>query len=296
MLNMIQLQISYLGLTGGNSSCTELYGITELPYSIFGGTQKEGSCFCFVFERATEGHLLPYLDESVQRGDWREVANILTGVFGGLDTLHRRDIIHRYGKVRDAAMTRLNFGRDVHPGNILLTKRRLSQLGVQTGTELSVRLCDFGQSGQIQEISPGAFSNQKAASRYRAPELSARGAMHTKQTDVFAAGIFLFDVLSLAVRNVAGPNDPVLVPRRLWELCQKCTSKDPATRPQAIKAVFELERLKDFEYTAEQQEFDLIDLRNALRHLPPNDMMSSAEDINTLLSYQSINESLGRFL
>jgi hypothetical protein len=72
-----------------------LYGITELPWSTFSGTSKNGTCFCYIFERATEGHLLPYLDKAIRRGDWREVADNLAGVFGGLNTIHKRDILHR---------------------------------------------------------------------------------------------------------------------------------------------------------------------------------------------------------
>jgi hypothetical protein len=81
-------------LTGASTNCTELYGITELPRSTFNGIRKEGTCFCYVFERATEGHLLSYLDKVVRKGDWKEVAALLAGVFGGLDTLHGRDILH----------------------------------------------------------------------------------------------------------------------------------------------------------------------------------------------------------
>jgi hypothetical protein len=82
-------------LTGLSTNCTELCGITELPWDTFDGPRKEGTCFCYVFQRATEGHLLPYMDKAVGKGDWKEVADTLAGVFGGLKTLHDRDILHR---------------------------------------------------------------------------------------------------------------------------------------------------------------------------------------------------------
>lgn len=180
----------------------------------------------------------------------------------------------------------------------MLTTRILTKLGVHTDSELSVRLCDFGQSRLVTEVSPGSFSNQKAATRYRAPELSAKGAVHTKATDIFAAGAFTFDVLSLVAKAVTGPKDPVLVPHKLWELCERCTSREPGGRPEAITAVHELERLKDDEY-GEKQNFELIDLREALRHLHSSDVnaspVGSVEDFNSLLSPQSLQDSLDRF-
>jgi serine/threonine protein kinase len=193
---------------------------------------------------------------------------------------------------------RANASRDLHPGNILLTTRILTQLRVHTDSELSVRLCDLGQSRLVTEASPGAFSNQKAATRYRAPELSAKGATHTKATDVFAAGAFIFDALSLAARATADPKDPVLVPRGLWELCEQCTSTEPGKRPEAIQAVFTLERLQTDEY-GEKHNLELIDLKEALRHLHMSSMstssLSSVEDVDSLLSPQSLQDSVGSF-
>jgi hypothetical protein len=100
----------------------------------------------------------------------------------------------------------------LHPGNILLTTQKMTVLGVLSGeTDLTGRLCNFGQSRRVTEISPSAFSNQRAANRYRAPELSGRNACHTSATDTYAAGIFIFDVLALVAMSVE-PNTPVPVP------------------------------------------------------------------------------------
>jgi serine/threonine protein kinase len=159
-------------------------------------------------------------------------------------------------------------------------------------------VCDFGKSRLVTEASPASFSNQKAATRYRAPELSTKGAVDTKATDIFAAGAFTFDVLSLVAKAAMGPNDSVLVPHKLWDLCNQCTSRNPDDRPEAIEAVFKLERLKDDEY-GEKQNFELIDLKEALRDLSLSDTASSpigsGECIDSLLSRQSIQDSLDRF-
>jgi serine/threonine protein kinase len=174
----------------------------------------------------------------------------------------------------------------------------MTVLGVLSGeTDLTVRLCDFGQSRRVTEISPSAFSNQRAATRYRAPELSGRNASHTTATDIYAAGIFIFDILALAAMSVE-PNTPVPVPRKLWDLCQRCTAKNPEKRPEAIKAVLELENLKDDEYKKEK--FDLIDLREALRSHSSASWGVSAESSSgnavSLLSRESLENSLGSFI
>jgi hypothetical protein len=43
-----------------------------------------------------EGHLLPHMDKAVGKGDWKRVAELLAGVFGGLKALHDRNILHRW--------------------------------------------------------------------------------------------------------------------------------------------------------------------------------------------------------
>jgi hypothetical protein len=120
--------------------------------------------------------------------------------------------------------------------------------------------------------------------------------MQTTATDVFAAGTFTFDVLSLVAKAITGPKVPVLVPRRLWELCEQCISTEPGSRPEAIKAVFTLERLKDNEY-GEKQNFELINLREVLHYWSNvnTSPVGSVEDIDTLLSRESLEDSLGRF-
>jgi hypothetical protein len=139
---------------------------------------------------------------------------------------------------------------------------------------------------------------QKAATRYRAPELSIKGAMHTKPTDIFAAGAFTFDVLSLVAKAATEPKDLILVPRKLWELCKRYTSREPGDCPEGINAVHELERLKDYDY-GEQNNLELIDLREALNGLHLSDAnaspVGSVEDFSSLLSRQSLQDSLDRF-
>lgn len=194
----------------------------------------------------------------------------------------------------------LTLASDLHPGNILLTTRKLTAMGDFTEeTDLSVLLCDFGLSRKVTEASPDGFSNQRAATRYRAPELAVHNAPYTTAVDVYAAGVFIFDVLALAALS-SSEQGPVLVPRKLWELCEQCTAKNPSNRPEAIEAVFTLEHLHNDTYDDKKQDFDLIDLREILHgHNAPICIAIEDDSLGSLASYlsrTSLQNSLGSFL
>jgi hypothetical protein len=44
-----KLLVSYTGLTGQSTNCTELFGITELPRKMLSGGSEEDLCVCLVF-------------------------------------------------------------------------------------------------------------------------------------------------------------------------------------------------------------------------------------------------------
>lgn len=131
------------------------------------------------------------------------------------------------------------------------------RLGMQVSTESVVNLCDFGQGKLIIDFSPTSFSNDLAATRYRAPEL-VKSLEYTKAADIYSAGVFVFDVLFNSVRSLP-EDEPALVPRKLWEICARCMVQEPPNRPTAIEIVFELEHIKDDDF--EKENFDLVDLR-----------------------------------
>ena len=193
-----------------------------------------------------------------------------------------------------------NIPSDLHPGNILLTEQIRTELGEPASSTETVLLCDFGQSKALTETSRGAFSSAIAATRYRAPELARKGAFETKAADIYAAGIFMFDVFLLAAKH-AGDGNPVMVPRGLWKICQECISQNPNDRPMSYAAAIRLDELT-YGKTAEVN-YDLIDLRRALR-----DDVSTEQTIWSVttstgiltptcdpFSYQSIQASLERF-
>jgi serine/threonine protein kinase len=193
-----------------------------------------------------------------------------------------------------------NIPSDLHPGNILLTEQIQQVLGEREYSTESVLLCDFGQSKALTETSRSAFSSAIAATRYRAPELARKGAFDTKATDVFAAGIFVFDVLLLAAKY-AGDGNSVMVPRGLWKICQECISQKPDDRPSPADACIRLDELTYGEVA--ECNYDLIDLRLALRDDASTEQtfwsVTTSTGILTPtcdpLSHQSIQASLERF-
>ncbi|KAH8650874.1 kinase-like domain-containing protein [Tricladium varicosporioides] len=246
-----ELRVTYSGLTGSSTGCTEFYGVAEVNEASFPGVGGAGTCLCFVFERATEGSLLDYVKQKCLLKAWPEVVSAMADLFGGLNTLHNRDILHC----------------DIHPGNILLTVRRTGY----AGTGPSVCLCDFGLGKLIRNpampagpsSTTGTMQINQASSAYKAPEVR-RGQPYTKAADIFGAGVFMQRAfLSYERAASATGTGPVELPRKLWELCGKCTAYQPEKRPTAIEAVFEMERVHDDDFT--EGKFDLVDMRELIK-------------------------------
>jgi formylglycine-generating enzyme required for sulfatase activity/tRNA A-37 threonylcarbamoyl transferase component Bud32 len=111
------------------------------------------------------GSLLSWLRQS--GGKAPSLANaieIMTGVLAGLEYLHQRQIIHR----------------DLKPANILL------QSGIP-------RLADFGLSRVLSSQGSGSLAGTLA---YMAPEAFDSKHERTGQTDVWAAGVILYELLT----------------------------------------------------------------------------------------------------
>ena len=175
-----------------------------------------------------------------------------------------------------------NIASDLHPGNILLTEQMRIELGERALSTHFVLLCDFGQSKALTETSRSAFSNAIAATRYRAPELARKGASETKATDVYAAGVFMFDVFLLVAKH-AGDGNPVMVPGELWKICRECIAKKPDDRPLSVVACVRLDELTHGNMT--KRSYDLVDLRRAL-----------CDDASTVKVFSSVTSSTGSLL
>ncbi len=162
----------------------------------------------------------------------REALDIMEGVLGGLGAAHAAGLAHR----------------DVKPENVLL------------GADHAVKVADFGLARMLAGTSHTKTGMLIGTAAYLAPEQVSQGIADAR-TDVYAAGIMLFEMLTgqqphtadtpLAVAykhvNEAVPVPSQLVdgiPPALDDLVLRATSRNPDLRPadggQALRSLNEV--------------------------------------------------------
>ncbi|TPR54725.1 serine/threonine protein kinase [Metamycoplasma neophronis] len=149
-----------------------------------------------------------------------DVVNYAKEICDGLIAVHAANIVHR----------------DLKPSNILITN--------DTNT---VKLIDFGIS--LSETSLRVTEDNKAVGsvQYIAPEILTRSAPPSAQTDIYALGIIMYEMLTgnvpfsgsnhseimLGHINAELPPIPdvnVTIPQPLENIIIKCTAKEPSRR------------------------------------------------------------------
>jgi serine/threonine protein kinase len=97
-----KLNLTYLALAGNNVGCVKFLGVTtlsEIEHVDHPIGQNGGQRLLLVFERATEGSLLEYLDRTLPKLSfleaWDRIIAIVSNIANGLHSLHRHHIIHR---------------------------------------------------------------------------------------------------------------------------------------------------------------------------------------------------------
>ena len=164
----------------------------------------------------------------------RDALDIMDGILAGLGAAHAAGIAHR----------------DVKPENVLLT------------TGHSVKVADFGLARTMAGTSHTKTGMLIGTAAYLAPEQVSRGTADAR-TDVYAAGIMLFEMLTGAQPHTADTplavaykhvNEVVPTPSRfapgitpsLDALVTRATSRDPDLRPvdagQFLRAASEVRR------------------------------------------------------
>ena len=169
-----------------------------------------------------------------ERGRLRpaEALDVMDGLLAGLGAAHAAGLVHR----------------DVKPENVLLT------------TNGAVKVADFGLARMLAAGSHTKTGLLIGTAAYLAPEQVSRGTADAR-TDVYAAGILLFEMLTgvqphtadtpLAVAYkhvnevVPAPSQVVPgIPPALDDLVTRATSRDPALRPadggQFLRALTEV--------------------------------------------------------
>jgi len=100
------------------------------------------------------------------------VAQVFDGILDALDHSHRNGIIHR----------------DVKPANIFVSRET-------HGTRVAAKLLDFGVAYDVRRLGEDEIE-RCGDPRYVAPEQALGGSAPDARTDVYAAGISLFEVVT----------------------------------------------------------------------------------------------------
>ena len=156
-----------------------------------------------------------------------EAVRIMMQIVSAIADAHQNRIIHR----------------DIKPQNILIDK------------EGNVKITDFGIAVALSDTSLTQTNTLLGSVHYLSPE-QARGGMATIQTDIYALGIVLYELLtgkvpfdgesavSIALKHFQEPlptiiNPIAMVPQSLENIVLKATAKDPMHRYRSCYEMFQ---------------------------------------------------------
>ena len=156
-----------------------------------------------------------------------EAVRIMMQIVSAIAAAHQNRIIHR----------------DIKPQNILIDK------------EGNVKITDFGIAVALSDTSLTQTNTLLGSVHYLSPE-QARGGMATVQTDIYALGIVLYELLtgkvpfdgesavSIALKHFQEPlptivNPKAMIPQSLENIVLKATAKDPMHRYKSCYEMFQ---------------------------------------------------------
>ena len=156
-----------------------------------------------------------------------EAVRIMMQIVSAIAAAHQNRIIHR----------------DIKPQNILIDK------------EGNVKITDFGIAVALSDTSLTQTNTLLGSVHYLSPE-QARGGMATIQTDIYALGIVLYELLtgkvpfdgesavSIALKHFQEPlptivNPTAMIPQSLENIVLKATAKDPMHRYRSCYEMFQ---------------------------------------------------------
>lgn len=189
--------------------------------------------FSMVSELMTNGNILNYISKKEANR-----IHLLEDVARGLEYLHKIGIIHG----------------DLKGHNILINNERPPRACI----------ADFGLSAIVPSTSFGPTNaNGGGTFGYMAPELLGYSAQASKEADIYAFGMVVYEVVTgtrpfghrglmeRAAITLQGtrppiPEDPIAVGfgRGTWELAERCWAGDPKQRPMATQVLEHFERLR----------------------------------------------------
>ncbi|MEP6695516.1 MAG: Stk1 family PASTA domain-containing Ser/Thr kinase [Pseudonocardiales bacterium] len=184
--------------------------------SVFDQGSHDG--LAFLVMELVQGHTLRDLLHERGRLSPAEALSVLEPVLLALAAAHRAGLVHR----------------DVKPENVLL------------GDDGTVKVADFGLAHAVEAATHTSAGMLIGTAAYVAPEQVTRGAAD-ERTDVYAAGVLLFEMLTGSVPyagdtavsvayqhvhdDVPPPSTRAHVPPALDALTVRATRRDPGARP-----------------------------------------------------------------
>ncbi len=180
--------------------------------------QEDGTSIAYVVLELLDGTVLSsYLDEGPL--PWLDAVRVAATVADVVAVAHKRGVVHR----------------DLTPANIMIT-------------DDGARIIDFGVAVTVATPEPGTFvtSPTRASNDFAGPGAPA--------DDVYALGVLLYEMVTgsspaaglppptaAAAMGIAAPTlEPVGLPRRLADICRRCTARRPTDRPDAASVALDL--------------------------------------------------------
>jgi len=186
-----------------------------------GFTRDPTGAYMIVMRYYQNGDLHKYLETIKGDLNWKEKIDMLWGIAGGLDDVHKRNLVHK----------------DLHGGNLLVEDESVST---------DARIADLGLCGPVEKTTNDHIYGVLP---YIAPEVL-QGAPCTQEADIYAFGIIMWELasgyrpfadrahdLNLAIEICKGlrPYHIDGMPVVYETLMKRCWSADPELRPSAAE-------------------------------------------------------------
>src|SRR6185312_16159995 len=181
-----------------------------------------------VMQYASNGSLLSYLDQNINKLTWKDKLE------------HLKDIAWRLRRIHNAGLVHC----DLHGGNIIMH-------------EITPLICDLGLSRSVNSCEPN--STIRGVLPFIAPEVF-HTCKFTQKSDVYSFGIIIYLIatgeplfrdrefdrdLLCNIMDGLRPSMPDSAPEEYKKLAEQCCDADPDKRPDAETLYSDIDKLID---------------------------------------------------